>query len=180
MAADRGAEYDGTRRAPLYWKTGDGPLFDKALYCRGNHTILSFLNAIMIDIIRRLKHFIRKFSRYLRCAACCIITRLHRKAQTRTLHQSVKSSGLYHVVERTRLELVTPTLPVSCAPNCANAPQVVSYHIVWSLSSVFMIFSILILRRFLQYHSKIIKYDFFGTAADRIHPSDPLHLIVAL
>ena len=26
------------------------------------------------------------------------------------------------LVEHTRLELVTPTLPVLCAPNCANAP----------------------------------------------------------
>ena len=25
-------------------------------------------------------------------------------------------------MEHTRLELVTPTLPVLCAPNCANAP----------------------------------------------------------
>ena len=31
------------------------------------------------------------------------------------------------LVEHTRLELVTPTLPVLCAPNCANAPLLSHY-----------------------------------------------------
>ena len=34
------------------------------------------------------------------------------------------NSVIFNMVERTRLELVTPTLPVSCATNCANAPCV--------------------------------------------------------
>ena len=39
------------------------------------------------------------------------------------------------LVERTGFEPVTPTLPVLCAPNCANAPCSLSYHIHRRLSS---------------------------------------------
>ena len=40
-----------------------------------------------------------------------------------------ETTGVFFVllallVEHTRLELVTPTLPVLCAPSCANAPLV--------------------------------------------------------
>ena len=41
--------------------------------------------------------------------------------------KKIPSKGIFFVmfailVEHTRLELVTPTLPVLCAPSCANAP----------------------------------------------------------
>ena len=32
------------------------------------------------------------------------------------------------LVEHTGLEPVTPTLPVLCAPNCANAPRLLYYN----------------------------------------------------
>ena len=37
--------------------------------------------------------------------------------------KKARFASLSFLVERTGLEPVTPTLPVSCAPNCANAPK---------------------------------------------------------
>ena len=53
--------------------------------------------------------------------------RAHKLLYTWTIRQTNKgchSAPLICLVERTGFEPVTPTLPVLCAPNCANAPSI--------------------------------------------------------
>ena len=50
---------------------------------------------------------------------------VHTISPSQMLHQTNKgcrTAPLIRLVERTGFEPVTPTLPVLCAPNCANAP----------------------------------------------------------
>ena len=49
--------------------------------------------------------------------------KLHKEKEIRTHPQLGLSSDFSSMVEHRRFELLTPTLPVLCATNCANAPS---------------------------------------------------------
>ena len=61
--------------------------------------------------------------------------KLHKEKEIRTHPQLGLSSDFSSMVEHRRFELLTPTLPVLCATNCANAPST-NISISWKANFV--------------------------------------------